>query len=384
MNQAPSTAIAQRLERLQGFLRDDPDNEPLRSDIFATALGLGQFALAQQQVDHLLARLPEDRNWRHRQAVLCMEQGDYVQAELLFDSLLAQGEPAPHLLYDLGRTLYRQGKFQEALDTLRPLVDGALNQVPAAMALWMRCQQPVGDLDELLALFVARSAEHELPPEAWGVASLVAFDLERVADARAWAARALQVAPAQREALVAMGTLALAAQDGPQACAYLEHCLSLYPRDGRARSALGMSYMLVGKLEQAAAELGLAVAAMPGHLGSWHGLAWSQVGVRDLAGAQASFEHALELDHNFGESHGGLAVALALRGERERARHHIERALRLDPGSLAALYARSLLDGEGQDPKAFRVMARRILGKRQALSGKSMVDEVLARMPAAD
>jgi tetratricopeptide (TPR) repeat protein len=384
MNSATAATAAnpaeQRLGRLQQFLLADPGNEPLRADIFQLALQLGQSALAQAQVAYQLEQDPLDVNWRHRQAALAMQRHDYGDAVQLLAALALEAEGNPYIRLDLGRALFRQGEFELALAQLQPLVDTQLQQVPGALGLWMRCQQQLGELDLLLDVFAARAADTPLPPEAWGLAGLIAVDAERVDEARAWAGHALQIAPQQREALVAMGTLAIADQDAATAQRLLQACVALHPQDGRAWSALGMARMLEGEMAPAQDALRLAVQYMPSHIGTWHALGWSQLSLLDLAAAKASFAHALEMDHNFGESHGGLALVLAVLGEREAARFHLERALRLDQGSLAALYARAVLSGEGGDPQTFRVMARRILGKQKTLTGAPLADAVLARM----
>lgn len=377
---AAASPAEQRLERLQQFLQVDPGNEPLRADIFQLALQVGQPALAQAQVAHQLERDPLDINWRHRQAALAMQRHDYADAVQLLAALALEAEGNPYIRLDLGRALFRQGEFELALAQLQPLVEQQLQQVPSALSLWMRCQQQLGELHLLLDVFAQRAADTSLPAEAYGLAGLIAVDAERVAEARIWAEHALALAPQQREALVAMGTLALADQDGAAAGRYLEACLALHPQDGRAWSTLGMARLFEAQLAPALEALQLAVQYMPSHIGTWHALGWCQLALHDAAAAKASFTHALEMDHNFGESHGGLAVVLATLGEREQAQFHVERALRLDRASLAALYAKSLLGGEGLNPDTFRVMARRILGKQQTLTGAPLADAVLARM----
>ncbi|SHN17831.1 Tetratricopeptide repeat-containing protein [Duganella sacchari] len=377
----PPSPAAQRLERLQQFLLADPGNEPLRADIFQLALQLGQAELAQAQVTHELARNPLDINWRHREAALTMQRHDYGDAVRQLAALALEAEGNPYIRCDLGRALFRQGEFELALAQLQPLVEQHLAQVPGAMALWLRCQQQLGQLDLLLNQFVTSAAATPLPAEAYGVAALIAVDAERVAEARTWGHHALALAPRQREALVALGTLALADQDGAAARRHLETCLELHPQDGRAWSALGMTRLFDAELEPALAALQLAVQYMPSHIGSWHALGWCQLSLGDAASAKATFSHALEMDHNFGESHGALALTLAMLGDREPASQHLERALRLDAGSLAALYAKAVLSGEGRDPKAFRVLARRLLGKQQTLTGAPLADAVLSRLP---
>lgn len=374
-----ATPAEQRLSRLQQYLLVDPGNEPLRADLFQLALQLGRAELAQAQVTHQLAIDPLDVNWRHRQAALAMQRHDYGDAVRLLAALAPEAPGNPHIRHDLGRALFRQGEFALALAQLEPLVEQQLGQVPAALSLWMRCQQRLGEHELLLDVFAARAADTPLPPEAYGVAGLIALDAERVEQARAWAGHALALAPRQREALVAMGTLAVADQDGASAKLYLEACLADHPQDGRAWSALGLARLIDLELAPALEALLRAVRYMPEHIGTWHALGWCQLSLRDVGAARDSFAHALEMDHNFGDSHGALAVTLAMLGEQGPAHQHIERALRLDPGSLVALYARSVLDGEGRDPQAFRLMARRLLGRHKTLTGAPLADAVLAR-----
>jgi len=114
-----------------------------------------------------------------------------------------------------------------------------------------------------------------------------------------------------------------------------------------------MADLLAGDLPTALAYFDNALATMPGHIGTWHGKAWAQLLSSDLPGAQRSFTSALDLDRNFAESHGGLAVALALQ--------HIERALRLDAFNLSGRHAQAIFGVEIRDLESFQVLAKRLL-----------------------
>jgi DNA-binding SARP family transcriptional activator len=62
----------------------------------------------------------------------------------------------------------------------------------------------------------------------------------------------------------------------------------------------------------------------------------------------------MELDRNFGESHGALAAVQVLQGKIDEARASIKRAQRLNPLGFAAYYAQMLLleaDGKGEEAK---------------------------------
>lgn len=92
--------------------------------------------------------------------------------------------------------------------------------------------------------------------------------------------------------------------------------------------------------------------------------------------ARQAFEAALALDRNFGESHGGLAVVLAMQGLHAEAEQLVERALRLDRAGVSAQYARAVLRGEARDPSAIRQLATRLLGSRTTVLGGSMLDAI--------
>jgi Flp pilus assembly protein TadD len=117
-----------------------------------------------------------------------------------------------------------------------------------------------------------------------------------------------------------------------------------------------------------------ALTFIPAHIGTWHGQGWAQVLRRDLAAARRSFQAALELDRNFAESHGALAVVLALEQQEQAARKHIELAKRLDVEGLSARYAEAVLTGEAQDTQAVQRLAQRLLGGRKAPLGGAMRD----------
>ena len=67
---------------------------------------------------------------------------------------------------------------------------------------------------------------------------------------------------------------------------------------------------------------------------------------------------AYDLDRNFADSHGGLALIAALRGQTESAEQSVKRALRLNPQCVTAIYAKSLLlSDSGHDEEADRLLS---------------------------
>ena len=148
--------------------------------------------------------------------------------------------------------------------------------------------------------------------------------------------------------------------------------LAKKPDEGRSWSGLGMASLLQRDLAGAAVQLEQAVKFMPKHIGTWHALGWCRLFAGDQNGAAQAFETALGLDRNFGESHGGMAVVAAIRGERAAAEGSIDRAMRLDPQGLSARYAQMVLSGQTSDPERFRAIAHRLMSSHKTLSGEDL------------
>jgi tetratricopeptide (TPR) repeat protein len=367
-----------RLQRLLGFLEEDPANLALRTDIFETALHEAAFDIAEQQVEHVLSEMPGDPAWEHRLALLRIAQRRYAEAEAIIANLLDRNQGNAAVRYNLAYVAFCEARYQRACEILSPMVDEP--ETPGdTLPLLLRCLHRLGSLTDALTLFKQRAAQGKAPEAAYGIASLMAVDAGQMAEAAAWSERALRSEPSQLEALTARGTVALAARDADAAMRYLERALAVNPKDGRTWSAYGLASMLRMQLDQALQHFRNAVAYMPNHIGTWHGMGWCQLMLKNAPAAQISFERALELDRNFGESHGGLAVTLALQGRTADAQAHIERALRLDPQNLSARYAQAILSGEVNDTERFRKLAERVLGARTAADGRSLADVILRR-----
>lgn len=370
----PSTASGGRLDRLIGYLKQDPGNAQLRADIFDTALSEGRFDIAEQQVTPMLAATPTDAPWRHRLALVRIAQGAYAEARRILTQLIDEGFTDPVIACNLAHAAFRDSDFKAAEQILRGMPESG-DPSNLAFALLLRCLHRLGAIGDALALFQSRLPGATASSDAFGVASLLAFDAGLMAEASAWSGTALAQNPRQFEALVASGSALLAIQDADAAAQALDRALELNPVDGRTWSARAAASMLQMELPLAQRQYETAVAQLPDHIGTWHGLAWCRLMLKDVAGARQAFERALDLDRNFGESHGGLAVVLAMEGKTAEAQEAIARAGRLDPSNLSARYAQAVLDGDVADAARFEALARRVLAGRSV--GEKSVADVL-------
>ena len=387
-------AVRSRLDRLENFLREDSNNPALLLDAFETALSCSEFERAGFHLSHGQALGADPWGWRLRESDLLLAQQRHEEARAVLEALaadtLAPPELEPVLRHNLAFIDFQLGTYIASVARLAPLLEAAalasdspvLQQ--ALQVLWLRSLHRTQELER--AMLWARQAEAAglLSPAAAGVASLVALDANAMDEARRWSQLALSHATPQDRPVEALNTLAslqLGEQDPAQARQLAQAALQLNPGDGRSRSVLAFADMLAGDLDAAHSHFERALTTMPEHIGTWHGLGWTQLLQRQLDKAQATFEHALAMDRNFAESHGGLAVVLALQAQNPRAQEHIDRALGLDKTCLSAQYAQAILQGDTQDLAHFQRVVQRLLGHRTSGLGGTLLDKVSRHRP---
>lgn len=362
-----------RLDRYDGYLQQDPDNTSLAVEAFELALSLGLHERAGAYLDTAQASAGEDPYLAYRRGAWLAAQGRWDEALALQQDLCRRHPDDADLAVAQANLLHYAGRHDEAEAAWSTLQAGGM--LPDyAWANRLRTLHFLGRLKEGLALAGMRGDLLHTQPEAAGVLSLMAVDAGDFAAARAWADLALAGQPNSLEALTAHGALALAAKDARGALTALAQVVQARPQEGRAWSSMGVAHLLLQEADSAETEFLRATALMPGHIGSWHGLGWARLLRRDTGGAAAAFQHALELDRNFGESHGAVAIGLALAGQREDAERHIDLALRLDPASLSARFAQAVLSGALQRPDEFQALAARALRGVEAPDGRSLAD----------
>jgi tetratricopeptide (TPR) repeat protein len=394
-----SAALA-RLDRLEAYLKTDPGNPQLLAEAFDLSLQCRQWDRAAFHLRHGQALQADALSWRLKEGDLLLAQELYPQARAALQ-VLRHVDPAPPefaavVLHNLAYIEFRQGRYAECVSELAEYMEnstGAASAVPGADAadaslpeqllqqLWLRSLHRTTGLERACNWVRKAEASKRLDAGAAAIASLIAIDAGDMASAQRWAGMALQHAQSQKspgflpaEVFVTQSTLALGARKADDAIAWADQALQLNHSDGRAWSGRAFAFLLKSDLKQARQDFARALQGMPGHIGTWHGQGWAQLLDHDLEAAQASFSTALEMDRNFAESHGGMAVVLALKQQTHEARQHAERAIGLDKNNLSGRYAQALLNGEVKDEAAVRKLAQRLLASRKDLPGVSVPD----------
>lgn len=356
-----------RAAQLSAFADQDPANPILLCDLLDELLATSEVDRAQarlQMISPDMRRLPAVQ---FRAARCALVSRDFTGAVDALQKLIGEQEPAPAgVVHDLAFAQLMLGLHEQALQTLGTLSaqgdDAVAFALLRARVLHHRREHGAA-LDALASL-----TEGPRQAEVCGVRALLHLDDGDRTLAAIEADRALHLDPHQHEAAIVRGTLALWAQQVEVSSAIFEQILAEHPDSGRALLGLGQDLMLRGNIPASRALLEKATRAMPDHLGTLHALAWCQLIEGDLAGAKSSFDQAFAVDRTFGETHGGIALVHALRGERSEAEESIRRAMRLDPQVRSARYAKSVL----------------LLDDGHVDEARKTVDDLMAQSPRPD
>jgi Flp pilus assembly protein TadD len=376
-----TTPQLQRLQRLLGYLAQDPANDLLRRDAIEHACDVGDVETARRLLDEraasgALAALP----WGFLSARVALAHGDVDAALHQWDMMACDAEIGAQersLAASAAAQLrLRRGgpeAVTEAARTLAPFIEGVVAQASladAAQAAWLRVEHHARHLREGLDWALAREAAGQLGPEAAGVASLIAMDANDVASSSRLSRMALATLPEQGEALVSAAALSLVEGQPQVALTLNERLTAARPADGRAWTQLGAARLLTLDLQGARVAYARATELMPGHAGSWHGLAWTMLLLEDLVEAERLLDQALVVDRNFAETHGALAVIYARTGRRAMANDALRRSRGLDPNNFAAQYAQALLDHPELPGEEVMALASKLLDGQQLPSGQ--------------
>jgi len=370
-------ALRSRLGALLKHRQADPANLALVCDLVDVYLQLGEAAQAEAVLTAALERRPGDQSLLFRASSLALAKADHPEALRILDGLAAQGLDGIPVRCNRALALLWLGRPREVVESLRPL-ESRSREYPPLLLLLARAHMALQELDAAMSMAGAFLSLRPDDPEGEGLMALLLVDAGRYAEAVPHAAKSLAVNPGQLEALLAQGRIALERQDAAQAIRNLKPALERYPTSGAAWSALAQAQLLRIDLPAAEQALEQALRYMPEHVGTWHLKAWCQIMRGDAAGAQKSYAAAYELDHNFGETHGGLAVTAAMQGQEAEARTAIKRALRLNPKGLSARYAEALLlEREGRADAA-RAVIDELLNRESTHKGMSYLDVIRA------
>jgi len=334
-----------RLERLLSFLAQDPQNANLRADAAGLALDERQFELASELLDDV----GTSSVLLNLKGVAALGTERFDQAAAAFEELRAGGEDNSAVRFNLAWAKAMLGDFTE---TEALLDDEAIAASPRGPTLKIEALHHLDRYDEGLEQGERLAELYPDDQALMGALATLAMDAGDAALARDYAERAGDTP----EGLAARGMLMLEDGDPADALDLFDRAIDQKPMSARAWIGRGLGLLSQHRSNEAAEALEKGAQLFRDHLGSWIAAGWAYFTQQDYGKARSCFEHARDLDPNFAESHGGLAVLDIVEGDLESAARQCEIALRLDRMCLGGALAKSmLLEHEGKPAAAQRV-----------------------------
>ena len=226
------------------------------------------------------------------------ESAVYLSSETLWRATLARNPAASMAWFNLGSTLLKEGRHEEAIACLRE-------------GLRLRPDDAAGYNDLGCELVVVGRAEEALPIFA----------------------RALELRPAYAEVHNNLGNALRSLGRVDEAVACYERALQLKPAYAEAHNNLGCELAAKGRTTEAIYHLEQAVRLNPGNSTNHNNLGNALRDAGRTAAAIASYARALELTPDFAEAHANLGRALMAAGRGPEALERFALAARWAPGS---------------------------------------------------
>ena len=366
--------VTSSISRYESYVRADPGNPLLW-------LNLGDLYHKASRLDEAIACFerclhdhPEYSSARSQLASVMLTQHRFQDAERALRHLLQESKPDSSLYFNLGLSLYYQQRWPEAEQCFVNAQALGLTS-PDCYAYLARCRHYAGDTTQAIQL-CQKWVDAARDAESRGYLALLQMDHGDVAGAAKLAEEVLRSSPENTHAALVVGTASIESQEIARASEQFERILAREPDNARAWLGLGLARLYQQQSAEAVAALEKATQLLPESVGIRVTLGWAKITARELLQAERIFRDALEIDHNFGEAHGGLAVALALQARVDEARESISRARRLDPNGFGAVFAQTvLLKIQGKDQLATDILAR-MLQQAPRLDGKTLIEQI--------
>jgi tetratricopeptide (TPR) repeat protein len=368
---APMTS-ASRLQRLLGFMEQDPQNLRLIADATQAAYDEGDNQEVARLFDRYGAISPPPRSLVNLRGLAAIQDRQFGRAAGVFEGLLADDPSDAGARFNLAWCEAMLKNYAGALDLLD---DQALAISPRAPSLKIQMLHHLGRLDDALAEGEALAERFPQDSALAGALATVAIDAENLPMAMHYAVEAGD----QHDGLSALGLLKLNDNEADASLELFGRALKAYPEDTRAQLGAGLALLAKNDAKQAQTYIDRAAEGFGSHLGSWVAAGWAYFISGDYVTSRARFEQARGIDDNFAEIHGGLAVLDIVEGQMESAKTRTEIALRLDRNCLSAALAKSLILASQGDLKTAERVRTLALNAPIDSSGRTIA-QVLAKM----
>ncbi len=334
--------LQQKISTYQEYLTVDPENCHLLITLGDTQHQAGFFSESKQSFLRCLDIQPDNQIARGRLANLLISQNRFDEAIREYLKLLEITPDNPQLKHNLALCHFYSYRFDEAQKLFSELVDHIVTNRSSRLHL-ASIEHIQGSLSKAIKA-CKQLLEEEYDDNIDGYLAVIEYTATRLDSALERAQKVLQLNPHNVDAAAVMAIHHTENLEVEEAEAYYDIMIRYAPYDARGWHGKGLVYMQNGEQEKAIEYLQKSVDLLPLNTGLLVTLGWALINNSQYSEAQNIFHQSVQIDPNFAESHGGLAVALLMQRKTGEARVSINRAERLDKHSFAGIYARSLLN----------------------------------------
>jgi tetratricopeptide (TPR) repeat protein len=366
--------LAESIARHERFHALDPRNPMLLRALADLHHQAGNFDRALECYRECLVLDGGDQATQSRIASLHISRHEFTQAEAMLREVMAGGADDPVLWHNLGISLYFQRRWTDAVEALQKARDRGLRDADNLRYLTFAWHH-LGDTKQ--ALDICQQWLSATPsPKAHGYHALLLMDEGDMSEAVKAAEQSLAQDPDDDNANIVLGMWSTETQNIDDAAARFERVVRKDPDNCRGWLGLALVQLYRAQHVDSIASFKRALTFMPRHVGVIVAMGWAHFNNRDFAAAEATFRHAIGIERNFGEAHGGLASALVVQNRREEARREVAIARKLDPNGFGLVYARSVLMAmEGRREQGEEYMAR-ALERQLRPGGPTLMDSI--------
>lgn len=296
---------------------------------------------------------------KFRQAQQFQQDGNFAQALIIYQQLLAEDANNPDILHQIGILYAQQQDYPRSLQYLNQ----AIKLQPQSAAIHnskgnvlLRQNDPQAALQEY------RKAVKIDPRYAIAYNNIgrCLYLQEKLIAAQKSYQQAIALNPQFGDAYYNQGVLLAKLGELDQAQAHLEKALALNPRHAAIYGQMAQIDLQKGQYVQAIEHLQKRLGSQPEHIDSWHYLGMAHFSLNQFEEAAHCFEQLLQLTDQHPECNEHLAIAYLKLNDKEKALSYFLRQLEVLPTANAYYNIGVLLIDKGRHREAINYLQRAV------------------------